>query len=115
MLNFEKWKDVILAYGSGLEKAAKIGQVYVPGLPILPIGTERYSISGGGSQTVQIVKGDNIELVDREGLQPGEITFFDSNGISRASYLGVESDGSANGLQVILQSKEASAKRAMLF
>jgi len=98
-----------LTYGWGLEKPSESGLIYVPGLPVLPIGTERYSVPGGGAQALKLFKGDCIELIDREGLQPGEITFFDSKGISCADFLGVESDGNADGLQSILESEELSA------
>ncbi len=98
-----------MTYGWGLEKPSESGRVYNPGLPVLPVGTERYRVPGGGVQAVQLFKGDSIELVDKEGLQLGEITFFDSNGESRTDFLGVNSDGNADGLQSILKSKELSA------
>ena len=45
--------DFWLSYDFGVEQAARIGQAYVPGLPTLPIDTERYTIRGGGSQSLQ--------------------------------------------------------------
>ena len=100
-----------MSYGFGLEEAARIGRASVPGLPILPAGTERYTVQGGGSQSLQIAKGDRIQVIDREGLQPGEIVLFDSNGVSRAGFLGSKSSGSASGLQSIVQRQEKSAER----
>ena len=103
--------DFWLSYDFGVEQAARIGQAYVPGLPTLPIGTERYTIRGGGSQSLQIAEGDRIQVIDREGLQPGEILLFNSNGISQAGFLGSKSGGSATGLQSIVKSQEKSAQR----
>jgi len=100
-----------MAYGFGLEQASKSGQVLVPGLPTLPVGTERYPVAGGGSWILQVTKGDRIELFDREGLQPGELILFDSSGIGRAGFLGANSNGTASGLQTILQYEQTSTKR----
>ena len=100
-----------MSYGFGLEEATRIGLTSVPGLPILPAGTERYTVQGGGSRSLQIAKGDRIQVIDREGLQPGEIVLFDANGVSRAGFLGSKSSGSASGLQSIIQRKEKSAER----
>ena len=100
-----------MSYDFGVEQAARIGQAYVPGLPTLPIDTERYTIRGGGSQSLQIAEGDRIQVIDREGLQPGEILLFNSNGVSQAGFLGSKSGGSATGLQSIVKSQEKSAQR----
>ena len=99
-----------MSYGFGVEEASSIGQARVPGLPTLPAGTERYTIEGGGSQSLQILKGDRIQVVDLEGLQPGEIALFDSNGVSQAGFLGSKSKGSATGLQSIVNRQTKTAK-----
>ena len=100
-----------LSYGFGIEEASRIGQAFVPGLPILPSGTERYTVIGGGSQSVKIAKGDRIQIIDREGLQPGEVVLFDSNGVGLAGYLGSNSKTNAIGLLAITQGHERSARR----
>ena len=103
--------DFSVSYEFGVEQVARLGQAFVPGLPTLPIGTERYTIRGGGSQSLQIAEGDRIQVIDREGLQPGEVLLFNSSGISQAGFLGSKSGGSPTGLQSIVKSQEKSAKR----
>jgi len=62
--------------------------VSVPGLPILPRGVERYPIPGGDSRAVEIRRGDEICVLDREGLQPVELAFFAPDGSSDAAMIG---------------------------
>lgn len=61
--------------------------VIKPGLPILPRGVERHPIPGGGSRAVPMFKGDEIIVLDREGLQPGELVLFAPDGSSDAGML----------------------------
>ena len=63
-----------------IEKPTISGSNKFPGLPLLPHGVERYVIPGAGSRGVVISKGDEITIVDRDGLQIGELVFFDSQG-----------------------------------
>ena len=58
------------------ERPSKAGQAIIPGLPILPHGVERHVVPGGGSRGIRIDKGDEITVVDREGLQPAEMVFL---------------------------------------
>ncbi len=51
-----------------------------PGTPILPRGTERYLIAGGGSLTLDLLPGDTLQIVDPEGLQNCEVAVFDEHG-----------------------------------
>ncbi|MEM9851210.1 MAG: DUF1989 domain-containing protein [Pseudomonadota bacterium] len=62
--------------------------VITPGLPILPPGVERHPVPGGGSRAVRVYRGDGISVVDREGLQPGELVLFAPDGTAKAGYLG---------------------------
>ena len=64
------------------------GGILSPGLPILPHGTERYPVPGGGSRAVRIERGDEISVLDREGLQPAELVFFAPDGTSDAGMIG---------------------------
>ena len=70
------------------ERPSKAGQAIIPGLPILPHGVERHVVPGGGSRGIRIDKGDEITVVDREGLQPAEMVFFAPNGLSDAGMIG---------------------------
>ncbi len=85
--------------------------IIVPGLPTLPPGVERYVVKGGGSVTVKVEQGDNITLVDKDGLQAAELVLFDDNGSSKAAYLGQTRGQPAQGLQQILSDASDSAKR----
>ncbi len=81
-----------------------------PGLPILPHGVERYPVPGGGSRAVSIRKGDEISVLDREGLQPAELVFFDENGISDPAMIGAVSNGDAAGVKQVLAADFSGAK-----
>jgi aminomethyltransferase len=85
--------------------------VYTPGLPILPNGVERHPIPGGGSRILKLYQGDEIIVLDKEGLQPAELVFFDTYGKSLSSYLGIKSCGKATGLISILSSDKPTAKQ----
>ena len=67
--------------------------VIAPGLPILPHGVERHPVPGGGSRAVQVYRGDQIIVQDREGLQRGELVFFAPDRSSSAAMLGAVSHG----------------------
>ena len=84
-----------------------------PGLPILPHGVERYVIQGGGSRALPIEAGDEISIVDREGLQPVELVFFAQDGSSDASKIGATGGHTPVGLQAALSSGDPSGKRIL--
>ncbi len=67
--------------------------IRAPGLPILPHGVERYPVPGGGSRAVAVRAGDEIMVLDREGLQPGELVFFAPDRRSDAAMLGARGHG----------------------
>lgn len=87
------------------------GPVRIPGLPVLPRGTERHPVQGGGSRAIEIEAGDEIWLVDREGLQSCELVFFTPDGRADPARLGAQPAGPPTGLQRILSSGEESACR----
>ncbi len=76
--------------------------VLVPGLPVLPPGVERYPVPGGGSRAIRIGAGDNITVLDREGLQPAELVFFAPDGRSDGAMIGARGQGDASVLQQTL-------------
>jgi len=73
-----------------------------PGLNALPANTERYLVRGGGSVALDLAAGDEIELVNPQGLQTGEISVFDSNGRSDMALIGATGNGRADALKHIL-------------
>lgn len=86
--------------------------VITPGLPILPHGTERHPVPGGGSRALRIDKGDEISILDFEGLQPVELVFFTPDGHSDARRLGLKGGHPATGIQFAL-SYSSSGKKVL--
>ena len=71
--------------------------VVAPGLPILPHGVERHPIPAGGTRAVPVSRGDEISVLDPEGLQPGEVVFFAPDGASDPGMLGAATGASPVG------------------
>lgn len=95
------------------ERPFETGKVVVPGLPILPHGVERHPIAGGQSRGLKIEKGDEISIVDREGLQPVEMVFFAPDGSSDASMIGARGGRDPKGLQASLSSGDGSGRKVL--
>ncbi len=74
-----------------------------PGLNPLPPNTERYAIRPGGSIALDLGAGDELELVSPEGLQPGEVTAFDTSGRADPGLIGARATGQAEVLRAILE------------
>ncbi len=73
-----------------------------PGLRLLPPGTERYMVRGGGSLTVPLARGDSLEVIDLEGRQATELAAFDDRGQSNVEALGLTPSKNGNGIAAIL-------------
>ncbi len=67
--------------------------IIAPGLPILPHGVERHPIPAGGSRALPVFKGDEVSVLDKEGLQPAELVMFAPDRSSDAQYLGRNGHG----------------------
>lgn len=80
-------------------------RVLEPGLNTLPANTERYLVRGNGSVAITLNPGDELKLVNPEGLQTGEISVFDHNGKSDMQTIGAKANGLADGLKNILSSQ----------
>jgi aminomethyltransferase len=87
--------------------------VITPGLPILPHGTERHPVPGGGTRAVRIEVGDEIAVLDREGLQPVELVFFAPDGTSDAGMIGARGGRDPAGVKAALGSGDASGRRVL--
>ena len=96
------------------ERPTKLGQTIVPGLPLLPHGVERHVVPGGGSRGIKIDKGDEITVVDREGLQLGEMVFFAPDGSSDAGMIGAKGSGQAEHLINLLNSGDLSGRKVLI-
>ena len=95
------------------ERPTKVGSALIPGLPILPHGVERHVVPGGGSRGIKIDEGDEITVVDREGLQMAEMVFFTPNGISDAGMIGAKGSGRAEYLINLLKSGDSSGLKVL--
>ena len=96
------------------ERPTRRGGAIVPRLPILPHGVERHRVPGGGSRAVPIDRGDEIWIVDCEGLQPAELVFFSPEGRADAGMLGLTgADAPAARLRAALTSGDASGRRVL--
>ena len=73
-----------------------------PGLNALPENTERYRIQAGGSVSLSLQAGDELELVSPEGLQPAEISAFDHGGRGDPALIGAHANSSCEALKDIL-------------
>lgn len=91
-------------------------RVLQPGLRLLPPGTERYRVKGGGMTVVCLYAGDTLRVVDPEGRQDCEIAVFDSNGESNTGLLGTVAKRKAVGITALLKSsiEDAQAAKAAL-
>lgn len=95
------------------ERGPRASLIYRPGLRAMPVGTERYQVSGAGSAVIQIRSGDQITVTDLEGLQPCEICFVDRAGRFDTSALGAAESTEASGLKSVLAAGGSSAKRIL--
>ena len=102
-----------MSFDLPFEEKSRIGKVLVPGLPVLPHGVERHPIQGGGSRAVQIETGDEITIVDREGLQPVEMVFFTPDGASDARKIGAKGGHDPAGLQSSLTNGDISGRKVL--
>ena len=64
-----------------------------PGLNTLPPNIERYVVRAGGITTIELIAGDEFQLVNPEGMQRGEITVFDRQGRSDMQLIGANANG----------------------
>ncbi len=87
--------------------------IKAPGLPILPLGVERHPVPPGGTRAVPIRKGDEITVLDREGLQRAELVFFAPDGTSNAGMLGAKGTGAPKGMPSLLASGGASGAKVL--
>jgi len=81
-----------------------------PGSASLTPGEERYTVAGGGVNAVPIHAGDQLRLVDLEGMQACEVVAVDAAGAVDPTTLGARADGDATGLRQILSSNSESAR-----
>jgi aminomethyltransferase len=81
-----------------------------PGLPPLAAGEERYTVPGGGAIAVPVHVGDQLRIVDVEGMQACEVVAADAAGVIDPSILGVRGNGDASGLKQILSGDSESAR-----
>ncbi len=81
-----------------LQRPFERAGVRVPGMPVLEPGVERLPVPGGGSRAVRIHAGDELTVLDPEGLQAVELVLFAPDGRSDAARLGAVGTGAAHGV-----------------
>ncbi len=100
-----------MGFYSKFETGYEHGGVLVPGLRVLPEDIERHPLPALGSLALNLDEGDEVSVLDPEGLQPAELVFFDSDGKSKAAMIGGKSAGEPTGLQALLLEGDALAGR----
>ena len=60
-----------------------------PGLPLFPLGVERYAINGGCAFALEVFPNDEITLLDEEGMQACAIAAFSLQKPDKASDIGL--------------------------
>lgn len=71
----------------------RASRILRPGVRTLPAGLERYVVKGGGSLTVRVHAGDQIRIIDREGLQAAELKALGNDGKADLGILGIPESG----------------------
>ena len=74
-----------------------------PGLGQDWLGKERYVIKGGGVLALPIMVGDEIEVIDPEGLQSALLMAFDSSGRIVTTEFGIKAEGYGNEIAAMLE------------
>ena len=87
--------------------------VIKPGLPVLETGVERHPVPGGGTRVLSIQQGDEICVLDPQGLQSGELVFFTPDGKSNVSMLGAQQSARPLGTIDALSADTASARHVL--
>ena len=77
-----------------------------PGLNILPPGVERYVVTGGGINVLQILPEDKIEIINDEGKQICEIIVFNSKGKNDLSILNLKENSNGDYLKKAINNDE---------
>jgi aminomethyltransferase len=88
------------------------GAVLVPGLPSMAPNMERHPVPGGEARLIGLDAGDEVMVVDREGLQRAELVAFDpSTGRADGGLIDAVASGNAVGLQQIIGNAEHARSR----
>ena len=91
-------------------------QARQPGLPVLPRGTERYVVPGCGALALPVEAGDEITVIDREGLQRCEAAYFSAEGREDLAALNLRAAEQSPGINKLLggEGEDAAAIGAAL-
>ena len=88
----------------------KPDRVLEPGLNLLPPGVERYVVRAGGATVVSLRAGDQIDVVNPEGLQPCEVAAFTSQGVNNPGMLGTHAVAKVGGIAEALCAGNADGR-----
>ena len=81
-----------------------------PGLGEAWSGKERYTVKGLGLAAIPLLAGDEVQIVDPEGMQPASIVAFDAAGNERTAQLGLTPNGTGAPLAALLQRQTAGQR-----
>jgi aminomethyltransferase len=95
---------------------AILRQARQPGLLLLPRGTERYIVPGGGALALSVEADDEITVVDLEGLQRCEVAYFSGEGREDLAALHLRAAEQSPGINKLLggEGEDAAAIGAAL-
>ncbi len=88
-----------------------IVQLRAPGLGAQWLGRERYIVRAGGVLALPVMRGDELEVVDPEGLQRVQVFAFNALGENAVSQLGMIAATESDAMQKILHSDNPAAKK----
>jgi aminomethyltransferase len=94
-------------------KPGQRGAVLLPGLPTLADNVERHLIPARGARLLDVDAGDEVCVIDPEGLQVAELVAFRGKGEkAEPALMGAANDGLATGLHSIVAG-DAKAKTVL--
>ena len=82
-----------------------------PGLGQDWIGQERHPLKAGGVIALPLLPGDQIDIVDPEGLQPAQVFAFNSKGQPMTEALGAKAETAGNTLARMLDAPFEGARK----
>ena len=75
---------------------------------------ERYKVAGGGLTVIALAAGDQLEVIDPEGLQACELQAWDAQGREALAALGLRSSPGAGAIATMLQRDSASVRQVRI-
>ncbi len=97
--------------GAGGGQAVPVVRLREPGIGQDWIGRERYVVQGGAVISVPLMPGDQLEIVDPEGMQEAHVFAFDASGAGITAALGIIPEASGEMLARALAVNSPGARK----